>query len=170
VVGKFVEIHDSYGDLPVNYYVLPKYAKDAHLSFSKTPDMLRFFEDKLGIPYPYEQYAQVTVVDFIAGGMENTSITTLTERTLHDEAAHLTERSDGLVAHELAHQWFGDLLTCRDWANTWLNEGFASYLDPLYAEHDLGKDEFLCRMMQTRQGIVMSDTGTERAPIVRHTY
>ena len=170
VVGKFVEIHDSYRGIPLDYYVLPKYEKDAHLSFSKTPDMMRFFEEKLGIPYPYEKYAQVTVVDFIAGGMENTSITTLTERTLHDEAAHLTERSDGLVAHELAHQWFGDLLTCRDWANTWLNEGFASYLDPLYAEHDLGREEFLCKMMQSRQRIVRSDTGAERAPIVRRTY
>jgi len=170
VVGRFVAIHDSYRDIPVNYYVLPKYEKDAHLSFSKTPDMMRFFEEKIGVPYPYEKYVQVTVVDFIAGGMENTSITTLTERTLHDQAAHLTERSDGLVAHELAHQWFGDLVTCRDWANIWLNEGFASYLDPLYTEHDLGQDEFQCRMMQSLQRIVSADKGAERAPIVRRTY
>lgn len=170
VVGKFVEIGDSYGDIPLFYYVLPEFEEDAHLSFAKTPDMMRFFQDMIGVPYPYEMYAQVAVVDFIAGGMENTSITTLTERTLHDEAAHLTFRSDPLVAHELVHQWWGDLLTCRDWSHLWLNEGFATYFQSLWTEHDLGEDEFACEMLGTMSEILEADKGTQRAPIVRTTY
>ncbi len=170
VVGKFVEIEDLSGDIPLFYYVLPEFEEDAHLSFGKTPDMMRFFQDKIGVPYPYERYAQVVVVDFVAGGMENTSITTLTERTLHDEAAHLTFRSDGLVAHELVHQWWGDLLTCRDWSHLWLNEGFATYFASLYTEHDLGEDEFDYEMMENMHEILEADQGAQRAPIVRTTY
>jgi len=170
VVGKFVEIEDSYGDIPLFYYVLPEFEEDAHLSFAKTPDMIRFFEHMIGVPYPYERYAQVAVVDFIAGGMENTSMTTLTERTLHDEAAHLTFRSDPLVAHELVHQWWGDLLTCRDWSHLWLNEGFATYFQSLWTEHDLGEEEFACEMLGTMSEILEADKGSQRAPIVRTTY
>jgi aminopeptidase N len=103
--------------------------------------MVRLFEAKTGEPYPYEKYAQITVADFIFGGMENTSATTLTENTLHDERAHLDFSSDSLVAHELAHQWFGDLLTCRDWSQAWLNEGFATYGEIVYREADGGQDD-----------------------------
>ena len=170
VVGKFVEIEDSYRDIPLYYYVLPGFEQDAHFSFAKTPDMMRFFEEKIGVPYPYEKYAQVAVVDFVVGGMENTSITTLTERTLHDEAAHLTFSSDSLVAHELAHQWWGDLLTCRDWSHIWLNEGFATYFQALYTEHDRGEDEFACELLRGMRRVVEADKGDNRAPIVRKKY
>ena len=70
----------------------------------------------------------------------------MTDSALDDEIAELEDEEDGLVAHELAHQWFGDLLTCKDWSHLWLNEGFASYFDPLFAEHDLGDDVFRLEM------------------------
>ena len=107
--------------------------------------MIRFFGDKIGQPYPYAKYAQVCVPDF-GGGMENISATTMTDSVLRDEIAALEGDADGLVAHELAHQWFGDLLTCKDWSHLWLNEGFASYFDPLFAEHDRGEDAFRLEM------------------------
>ena len=91
------------------------------------------------MPYPYAKYAQVAVSDFIFGGMENTSATTQTDSTLHDARAHLDFKSDPLVAHELAHQWWGDLLTCRDWSHAWLNEGFATYFEALWCEENLGR-------------------------------
>ncbi|TMI57439.1 M1 family metallopeptidase, partial [Candidatus Bathyarchaeota archaeon] len=91
-----------------------------------------------GVKYPYPKYAQVVVSDFIFGGMENITATTLTDTTLHDKRAHLDFTSDDLVAHELAHQWWGDLITCRDWSHAWLNEGFATYSEVLFKEHDLG--------------------------------
>ena len=93
-------------------------------AFGKTPKMIEFFSKKLGVPYAYAKYSQVAAVDFIYGGMENTSCTTQTALTLHDERAHLDFSSDPLVAHELAHQWFGDLVTCKDWSHAWLNESF----------------------------------------------
>ena len=90
--------------------------------------MLGFFEKEIGVAYPWAKYYQVCVNDFVAGGMENTSITTLTDSTLlHRGDRKHPRAAKGLVAHELAHQWFGDLVTCKDWSHLWLNEGFATY-------------------------------------------
>jgi aminopeptidase N len=105
--------------------------------------MMEFFEKETGVPYPWAKYDQVCVNDFVAGGMENTSATTLTDTTLFPEATENIQSSDGLVAHELAHQWFGDLVTCKDWSHTWLNEGFATYCEALYTEHHEGHDAML---------------------------
>jgi aminopeptidase N len=102
--------------------------------------MIDVLERRLGVPYPYPRYAQVCVADFIFGGMENTSATTLTDAVLLDERAALDHDVDALVAHELAHQWFGDLVTCRDWGEGWLNEGFATYAEYLWREHHEGRD------------------------------
>ncbi len=122
--------------LPVQYYVEPGREEDGKRAFSHTPLMIESFEKKIGVHYPYEKYSQVAVQDFIFGGMENTSSTTQTDRTLHDEKAHPDFSSDPLVAHELAHQWFGDLLTCRDWSHGWLNEGFATFMERVWVECD----------------------------------
>ena len=98
-------------------------------TLARTPAMLELFSTKFGVPYPYPRYAQVFVADFIFGGMENTSLTTLNFRTLFTAETENLFSSDSLVAHELAHQWFGDLVTCKDWSHVWLNEGFATYYD-----------------------------------------
>jgi aminopeptidase N len=94
------------------------------------------------VPYPWNKYAQVVVSDFIFGGMENTTATTMYEHILLDERAALDITSDDLIAHELAHQWFGDLVTCRDWSHAWLNEGFATFMEHVDREHHLGRDEY----------------------------
>ena len=135
----------------------------------KTPQMIRFYGEKLGQPYPYAKYAQVCVPDFIAGGMENITATTMTDSALHDEIAELERDEDGLVAHELAHQWFGDLLTCKDWSHIWLNEGFASYFGPLFTEHDRGDDVFRLEMKGSLEGYLGSDQRYRR-PIVESLY
>ena len=132
--------------------------------------MMRFFAEKIGTPYPWAKYSQVTVADFIFGGMENTSATTMTDSLLHDERAHLDFSTDSIVAHELAHQWWGDLLTCRDWAHGWLNEGFATYFDLLFKEHDLGVDEFRYGVYQDAQTYLAEDSGSYRRPIVSRVY
>jgi aminopeptidase N len=112
----------------------------AERTLARTPQMLELFSKKFGVPYPYPRYAQVFVADFIFGGMENTSATTLTDTVLIDERAALDYDVDSLVAHELAHQWFGDLVTCRDWGEGWLNEGFATYSEYIWREHHEGRD------------------------------
>ncbi len=104
--------------------------------------MLDFFKRTTGLKYPYPKYSQAVVSDFMFGGMENISATTLTEKTLHDDIVHLDFTSDNLVSHELAHQWFGDYLTCKDWSNAWLNEGFATYFNALFREFDEGVEDF----------------------------
>lgn len=168
-VGHFVEIEDASGVVPMKHYVRKEFADDAHLSFRKTDKMMRFFQDWIGVPYPYKTYGHVAVVDFIYGGMENSTLTTLTERTLHDEGAHLTRSSDGLVAHELAHQWWGDLLTCRDWSHLWLNEGFATYFQCLFVEHDLGRDDFLYEMLGYQRDFLRSEARIP-GPVVNNRY
>ena len=135
VAGPFVEVEQGRAGrngVPVSYYVLPGREDHGHRSFDKTPQMVETFEQRLGRAYPYARYSQIAVTDFIFGGMENTSATTLTDRTLHDERAHLDSPAIALVAHELAHQWCGDLVTCRDWAHAWLNEGFATYFEEVW--------------------------------------
>lgn len=169
-VGHFVEIADDSGRVPLFYYVLPGQEDRARLSFGNTADMLAFYEDRLGVPYAWGRYSQVAVVDFIAGGMENSSITTLMDRALLDAPALLTNRSDWLVAHELAHQWFGDLLTCRDWTNIWLNEGWATYMDACYEEHAHGPDDYFHRMWDNASDVFSTDTPDKRLATVRKVW
>src|SRR5687767_14456650 len=122
VVGEFDEIALGEAGVPL-YGLVPKGAgKDGERSLGRTAEMMRLFSKRFGVPYPYEKYAQVVVADFIFGGMENTTATTLTEFALYDDRAALDYDADDLIAHELAHQWWGDLLTCRAWSHAWLNE------------------------------------------------
>ena len=119
--GEFARIEAPAGRVPVDYFVEPKDVATAEKTFANTPAMVALFEKLTGMPYPWSKYSQVVVRDFIFGGMENTSATTMTENILVDPKAARDFTSDPLISHELAHQWFGDLLTCRDWS-PWLVE------------------------------------------------
>jgi len=99
VVGRFVEVRDEWDGVPVLYYVEPRDSNKVERSFARTPDMIDFYSEMIGVRYPYEKYAQTTITDFMWGGMENISATTLKRETLHDERASLDVSSDGLVAH-----------------------------------------------------------------------
>jgi aminopeptidase N len=167
--GEFVAFHDRVENLSVDYYVNKSVSEATARRFmGKTPAMIRFFNETTGQSYPYPKYAQVCLPEF-GGGMENTSATSMTDASLLDEIEGLERSEDGLVAHELAHQWFGDLLTCKDWSHVWLNEGFASYFDPLFAEHDRGEDEFRITMEEELQRYVRDDREYRR-PIVETRY
>lgn len=168
VVGRFAIGRDEWRGMPVTYYAPPDRAGDIPRTFGRTREMLDFFTEKFGIDYPWEKYAQVVVEQFIAGGMENTSATTLYSRVMHDERAILDDSPDWLIAHELAHQWWGDLLTCKDWAHLWLNEGFATYSEALWAEKKLGNDEFLYILDRTNSA-ARSGAATTR-PVVDRRY
>jgi len=141
-VGNYQKVSDSLGDLPVDYWVYPEHSReDALRSFGKTPQMIQVFSDITNYFYPYEKYDQILIEDFMWGGMENVTLTHQTDRTMHYETSRPDHTSDGLVAHELAHQWFGDLLTTRNWANIWLNEGITSFMELVWVEADKGVDE-----------------------------
>lgn len=141
VAGDFEVLEESWDGIPVMSYVPRGRLADAPRSFDKTPAMLKFFSQKIGYRYPWPKYAQICVDEYAWGGMEHTSATTLNLDTLHDARAHEDVSSIGLVAHELAHQWWGDLLTCKDWGELWLNESFATYFATLWTEHDQGWEE-----------------------------
>jgi aminopeptidase N len=142
VAGEYTQKKDSWRNLPITYNVPHGDEDTIEPTFRHTKEMLQFFSDRFGVPYPWDQYAQTTVDDFVASGMENVSATTLAARdVLHEaRAAERPEGVDSLVSHEMTHQWFGDLVTCKDWTNTWLNEGFATFGDFLWEEHEFGAD------------------------------
>lgn len=170
VAGEYVELANEWEGIPIPYYVPAGREAEGLRCFGNTPDMVRFFSEKIGVRYPWDKYAQITVGDFIFGAMENTGATTMTEYMLHDEKAARDFSADGIVAHELAHQWFGDLLTCRDWSHAWLNEGFATYFDALYTEHHLGRDEFLVQIKGNIDSYLAEDRDRYRRPIVTNVF
>jgi aminopeptidase N len=170
VVGDFAVIEDNYNGKPVNYYVRKDRKDDARLYMGKTPEMIGFFSQYTGVEYPYDKYAQ-TVVELYTGAMEHTTATTHGFTLLMDQRASLDTGPEyrAVVAHELAHQWFGDLVTCRDWPNGWLNEGFATYFEELWNEHDLGVDYFKQSMLNNKNNYLAEDRQYRR-PVVYHVY
>lgn len=170
VIGEFSRVADQWKGIPIEYYVPPGREEEARRSFGETPKMMEFFSTVTGKPYPYAKYAQSTVVDYMWGGMENITATTQTERTLHDARAALDYSSEGLVAHELSHQWFGDLVTCRSWEHTWLNEGFADYMTALWLRHAHGPDEFAWEVDDLRRAYMTEDRDRYRRPIATKRY
>jgi len=148
VAGKLKFIEDKYRDVPLRFWTPASEIQYAENSFKGTKDMMKFFEQEIGVPYPWDKYDQVCIQDYHWGGMENTTLTTLNISTLYPDAYENLRSSQGLIAHELAHQWFGDLVTCKDWSHIWLNEGFATFYDELYTEHKDGRGEFLYRMYE----------------------
>jgi aminopeptidase N len=142
VVGEYTPVEQKYLDVPVISYVYPNEAQEGRVTVARMADMVRFFSEKTGVKYPYAKYAQTMTRDF-GGGMENISATTQTDQMIHDARFELDNDSDGLQSHELAHQWFGDYVTCRSWSDIWLNESFATYFQAMWDEHRLGRDDFL---------------------------
>lgn len=141
VVGEFEELVQKARGTQVRTLFAKGRKADALRCVKRTPEMVEMFERLTGRAYPWGDYAQIFVSEFIFGGMENTAATTLTDSVLHDERAAKDFSAEYLIAHELAHQWFGDLLTCRDWPHGWLNEGFATYSEVLWKEEGEDDDE-----------------------------
>jgi aminopeptidase N len=143
VAGDFVERDDSWRGVPLRFVVPRGEESKIDSTFPHTKEMLELFANRLGVPYPWAQYAETSVDEFVTGGMENTSATTLGVRDLVNPklAPELRIGDDTVTSHEMAHQWFGDLVTCKDWANLWLNEGFATFFEHFWIEHHYGADE-----------------------------
>ena len=176
VVGRFEVLTDRAAVLedgrrvPCSYFVPPDRAEDGRRAFRETPRMIELFSRLTGVPYPWTRYTQVVVSDFIFGGMENTTATTMYEHILLDRRAALDVSSNDLVAHELAHQWFGDYVTCRDWSHAWLNEGFATYFEQIEREHRLGRDEYEYGIRADLQAYLGEANGRYTRPVVCRDY
>ena len=170
VIGHYEVIRERLDDLPIDYYVYPHRVEEGRKLFGQTPRMIEFFQQRYGYDYPYPKYAQALVDDFLFGAMENTSATTMTDRCLLDSQAELDLNYDDIVAHELAHQWWGDLVTCKDWTQIWLNESFATYSEYLWREHWEGHDEARWSLYQDFLVYLREDLTSHRRPILCRQY
>ena len=141
--GEFAVVKDTpwHGKVPVEYYVEKDYAPLAKKLFGNTSEMMTFFSERFGYDYPWAKYAQIIVRDFVTGAMENTTAVSHSESAYQSEEA-LNDQNywEYIIAHELAHHWFGDLVTAESWANLTVNESFANYSEYLWLAHKYGKD------------------------------
>lgn len=140
-VGEFSVTEDKWRDsLDLYYYVEEEYAPYAQLIFGDTPEMIEFFSTVLNYDYPWDKYAQIVVRDYVSGAMENTGAVIFGEFTQVTDREIIDQSPEDIIAHELAHHWFGNIVTCESWANLPLNESFASYAEYLWREHKHGRD------------------------------
>ena len=171
VAGEFDEVKDTWRGIPVTYYAPRGRGDRLRPNYGRTPLMIEYFSKRLGVNYPWEKYAQSMVDDFVAGGMENSSATTNTSSSLTDVRLvpeYLTG-PDLLNSHELAHQWFGDLITCKDWGHVWLNEGFATYMEMAWTEERYGKEQADYERWQNAREW-LAEEQLFGLPIVRHDF
>jgi len=168
-VGEFEIIEDSYKDIPVNYYVEKEYAKYAKDIFGNTPEMMQFFSEKLGVPFPWNKYSQIVVRDYVSGAMENTTAVVHGEQA-YQTAGQLIDQNthENTIAHELFHHWFGDLVTSESWSNLTLNESFANYSEYLWQEYKYGQE---AADMQMHENVMLYLDGQEaNKKLVRFEY
>ncbi len=165
--GYFTKLEAPAGAVPMALYVPPSEKDQAALAFRDTPAIMEFFQKEIGVPYPWDKYDQVYCHDFLAGGMENTSCSFMAGGLLFPKEVGELDTLHRLDAHETAHQWFGNLLTCRDWAHLWLNEGFASYYTLLYEEKKHGRDGLLAGLHRAADRVISSN---DRRPMVWRDY
>lgn len=169
-VGDYSVREEKAGAVPLVFYEYKDRPRESKRFFAKTAAMVKHFSSIFGYAYPWDKYGQVLLHDFTFGGMENTSATTMTDRALLDARALADFDMDGLVAHELGHQWWGDLLTCRTWGEGWLNEGFATYCERLWAEHDGGPDAAAELAIEERNQYMRQDAKEYRRPLATKRY
>ena len=151
-IGDYEVVKDDWEGMEVSYYVEPAYKADARAIFQHTPEMLTFFSDILDYKYPWDKYSQVTARDYVSGAMENTTASLFGQFVQKPAGDVLDDNNDRIVAHELFHHWFGDLVTCESWSNLTLNEGFANYSEYLWFEHKYGKEAADHHRMTEMQG------------------
>jgi aminopeptidase N len=172
VIGEYQKYSDKWRDIEVNYFTFPKYFKDIDKVFGRTPDMMEYFSNLLGVDYPWEKYDQIIMYDYTAGAMENTSASVFYELMLCDHR-DLLDRDLGhdlIIAHELFHQWFGDLVTCENWSQLTLNESFANYSEQLWLEEWKGLDEAELHWLNDYNDYMNEFKTRKVEPIVQYYY
>ncbi|MBX3299239.1 MAG: M1 family metallopeptidase [Acidobacteria bacterium] len=163
VVGKYSKVAGRHKNIPLGYYVYPGMEEFAGRVFPETADMMRTFEDLTKVDFPYNKYDQTIVGAFKFGGMENITATTLADtEVMFANFGFGREIVTDLISHELAHSWFGDLVTCANWAELWLNEGFATFMEAAYLEKKLGRTPYLRKIQQDAGSFLADDAVTRR--------
>ena len=163
VAGPFTILHDQWRGIPVEYYTYADTLNAAWRTFGETPAMLELYSQVLGVNFPWDKYDQSIIPDFTYGGMENVSATTQTDLALHSAASEPGNSGRSLNAHELAHQWFGDLTTTADWADIWLNEGITTYMESVQEEKTRGWDAAEENWYNQQQAAMQADQNEVRS-------
>lgn len=168
-VGDYAVVQDKWGKTPLQYWVEPKYKNQAKKIFGRTPGMIDYFSKLLDYPFPWPKYDQIVVRNFVSGAMENTSASVFNESLQSGEKELADHDWDGIIAHELFHQWFGDLVTLESWANLPLNESFANYSEYLWDEFRLGRDDADLNGMKEKYQYLY-ESASKREPLIRYLY
>lgn len=145
VVGNYKKIEDKYKKIPLGIYLYPGRENLAEIAFGRTKDMFRIFEELTKIEFPFNKYDQTIVANYDEfAAMENITATTLSDKEVFFAEFDFGKKQvEDIVAHELAHSWFGNLVTCRNWAELWLNEGFATFMEAAYREKMYGREQYI---------------------------
>ncbi|HEX5111904.1 MAG TPA: DUF3458 domain-containing protein [Saprospiraceae bacterium] len=169
-VGQWDKVTDYWRGRPVEYYVDKGYGLDAREIFAHTPEMIEFFSTKLNFPFVWPKYSQIIVKNFVTGAMENTTAVVFGDYVqYHKEDAIGDGNNDYVVAHELFHHWFGDLVTCESWANITLNEGFANYSEYLWNEYKYGREDADLSRMEEISGY-MAEAAEHAHSLIYYHY
>ncbi len=159
VIGEYVKIEDRHKNIPLAFYVYPGKEATAKNAFGETRRMMADFEELTGVAFPYNKYDQTIVANFQFGGMENITATTMADTEIFfADFAFAKGAVNDLVAHELAHSWFGNLVTCRNWAELWLNEGFATFMEAAYREKAFGRGDYLRKIRLDAAEFLVDDS------------
>ncbi|MEO6589528.1 MAG: M1 family aminopeptidase [Pyrinomonadaceae bacterium] len=160
VIGTYFTKTDFYKKIPLTYSVYPGEESIIPLVFTDTKEMIRVFEEATKVEYPYNKYDQTIVDNFQFGGMENITATTYSDKEIfYARFPQLRGFSVDLVSHELAHSWFGNLVTCKNWAELWLNEGFATYMEAVYRGKVYGQDAYKAKIREDATVYLYGDAG-----------
>jgi aminopeptidase N len=159
IVGKYSKSNDSYKNVPLGFYVYPGRESITTPAFGKTKQMMRVMEELTGVDFPFNKYDQTIVANFNFGGMENITATTMADTEIFAATFPFARSGvEDLVSHELAHSWFGNLVTCRNWAELWLNEGFATFMEAAYREKVYGRADYLRKIRSDAREFLVEDT------------
>ena len=170
MIGDFARVKDSWKGKDLEYMVYPEYESSAKNIFNHTSEMLTFFSDLLDYPYPWNKYSQVIAEDYVSGAMENTTGVIFGEFVQKTNRELIDNENDQIVAHEMFHHWFGDLVTCESWANLTLNEGFANYSEYLWYEHKYGKDAADAIRISEMEGYQYMAAASGTHPLIHYSY
>jgi aminopeptidase N len=166
VVGDYVVLRDRWRDVSLGYWTYRDSIEATWRGFRSTPRALEFFSQWTGVHYPWSKYDQSVAPDFVFGGMENvTAVTMSDDAILHPAWAEPRSNADGLVAHELAHMWFGDYVTMRHWDDAWLSEGFAVFMEALFTERAHGAAAGAMERRDAHEATIAADRRNRR-PLV----
>jgi len=171
VVGNFIKLEDKYRDLPLGFYTYDGRQPVAKIAFSRTGEMMKIFEELTGVGFPFAKYDQIMVSGFQEfDGMENVTATTLADtEVMFAEYPFARTLVEDLVSHELSHSWFGDMVTCRNWSELWLNEGFATFMEAAFREKVYGRENYISKLGQDRDAFIADDTaGSKRRHALRN--